>query len=533
MRRRHQAQQDLGGPKDPYPPSEEADKAIDNLIKDGIIEKVDEPSEWISPAMFVPKSDTKAVRLVTDFTNLNRFIERPIHPFSTPAEITQSIPADAKWFAKLDAVKGYFQIELDMESRALTTFLTPRGRFRFTRAPMGLASSSDEYCQRTDQVLEGIEGIQKIVDDILIYGSSYEQLLERLEQVLTRCRQHSITLSKKKAEVDQKVKFAGYIVSQQGVEPDPEKTEGVRDFPRPENVTKLRGFLGLANQLGQFILDLAHVTQLFRQLLRGDVEYVWLDEHEQAFKASKDALTSKVIMKHFNPRKRTELLTDASRLKGIALIQRDEEDKISLIRCGSRGLTPTEFRYATIELECLGIVWAIHKCKFYLQGMDNFHVITDHRPLIGIIKKKQLDEVHNPRLQRLLEKVSWYNFEITWTPGKTHMIADALSRAPVFSPAENDIEETIITAVTTNQDPKILELDELAKADDEYQTILKMVQDGNSPDKLSDTHPAKLYASVWHEISIMDNLMTLGDRIIVPKAARKQILEILHSAHTG
>ena len=104
---------------------------------------VDSPTEWCSPAFFVPKGDGKRVRLVTDYTKLNKFVVRPVHPFPSVADIIQSIPASAACFAKLDATHGYFQIPLDEEASRLTTFILPSGRFRYLRAPMGLSSSSD------------------------------------------------------------------------------------------------------------------------------------------------------------------------------------------------------------------------------------------------------------------------------------------------------------------------------------------------------------------------------------------------------
>ena len=76
--------------------------------------------------------------MVTDFTRLNLFVKRPVHPFACVSEILQTIPASAKFFAKMDAVNGYFQIALDEESSLKTTFLLPSGRYRYLRIPQGL-----------------------------------------------------------------------------------------------------------------------------------------------------------------------------------------------------------------------------------------------------------------------------------------------------------------------------------------------------------------------------------------------------------
>ena len=104
-----------------------------------------------------------------------------------------------------------------------------------------------------------------------------------------------------------------------------------------------------------------------------------------------------------------------------------------LIQCGSCSLTPTQQRYATIELECMAIQWAVKKCEFYLQGLPYFKVLTDHKPLVGIFKK-QLCMLENARLMRMREKLTGFSFEVSWVAGKSHYIADTLSRFPVFEP---------------------------------------------------------------------------------------------------
>ena len=130
------------------------------------------------------------------------------------------------------------------------------------------------------------------------------------------------------------------------------------------------------------------------------------------------------MLQPFDPKVKTIVLTDASRLHGIgfALVQM-YKDKLVLIRCGSASLSPTQSRYSTFELECLAIVHAIQKCHYYLAGVPKFKVWTDHR---------HLHTLQNQRLMRMREKITSYNFSVIWTPGKTHHIADALSRAPRF-----------------------------------------------------------------------------------------------------
>ena len=112
-------------------------------------------------------------------------------------------------------------------------------------------------------------------------------------------------------------------------------------------------------------------------------------------------------------------------------MQRVKDGKPRLIQCGSSALTPTQQRYATVELECLGIQWAVKKCDFHLRGLPHFEVHTDHKPLEGIFRKG-ISEMDNARLMRMREKLVMYNFKVIWVPGHSHEIADALIQKSSF-----------------------------------------------------------------------------------------------------
>ncbi len=180
-------------------------------------------------------------------------------PFPSATEFTGSIPPGTKWFVKLDAKNGYFQLLMDEATMALTTFVVSQGWFQYCRAPMGLCSSGDEYCACGNAALCDIQGIKKIIDDILIHAKSIPELLDTVRWVVEWCREHQITLSKEKVQMGNTITFAGYILSDQGVCVDPDKLKAIRDFPEPTNITKLWSFLDLATQLGHFLPDLAHV----------------------------------------------------------------------------------------------------------------------------------------------------------------------------------------------------------------------------------------------------------------------------------
>ena len=200
---------------------------------------------------------------------------------------------------------------------------------------MGLNASSDEWCCQSDIIIQGLPWARKIVDDTIIWATTLEELRERIDTVLTRCRKSRITISRKKLQVGRSIHFAGHTIADTGIRPDEAKYQAIERFPRPEDTKDLRSFNGLATQLGNFIPDLSHMLSKLRPLLKKDVAWTWTDDHEKDFLGIKKILCSKSIIHTFDRRDttRTTLLTDASRLHGIgfALMQITDDNQTKLV----------------------------------------------------------------------------------------------------------------------------------------------------------------------------------------------------------
>ena len=104
--------------------------------------------------------------------------------------------------------------------------------------------------------------------------------MERARIVLQRCKENNITISQKKLKLSNKIKFAGHIISDEGYGQDNKKFTAIPQFPNPKNLIDLPGFIGLANQLGMFIPDLAHMTSPLRPLMKRDAAWTWHRKHE-------------------------------------------------------------------------------------------------------------------------------------------------------------------------------------------------------------------------------------------------------------
>ena len=157
---------------------------------------------------------------------------------------------------------------------------------------MGLISSGDEFCARTDRALADVTGVFKLVDEILVYAETYGQLLERIKTVFAHCAEWGITLSKTKYQFGPVVKFAGYIVSSEGSKMNPDLVAAITKFPAPNDLINLRSLIGLVNQFNDQNPDLKHAMVSWQGLLKKCNKFVWGEEDEAALKKVKEIITN-------------------------------------------------------------------------------------------------------------------------------------------------------------------------------------------------------------------------------------------------
>jgi hypothetical protein len=184
---------------------------------------------------------------------------------------------------------------------------------------MGLISSGDEFCARSDRALADIPGVFKLVDDILVHGENYAELLELIKMVFAQCEEYGITLSKDKYQFGPVVKFAGYV-SQEGSKMIPDLVVAISNFPAPKDITNLRSLIGLVNRFNDQNPDLKHAMATWQLLLKKSNKFVWDEVHERALDKVKEIITNPAgpILRHFDSTLPIRLLTDASR-SGIGL----------------------------------------------------------------------------------------------------------------------------------------------------------------------------------------------------------------------
>ena len=504
----------------------ELKKELERQVQQGILAKVDEPTDWVNSLVVVEKANGK-MRLCIDPKDLNKQIKREHFQLPTKDEILGSL-AGSKWFSKLDATAGFHQIQLDKPSSMLTTFNTPFGRYRYLRLPMGICSAPEVFHKTVHQFLENIEGVRVYMDDIIVWGKTEEEHDGRLKETLDTLQKVGLVLNPEKCVFRQKkLVYLGEIITEAGVQADPRKLKAIVEMPTPGDVQQLQRALGMVTYLGRYIPNLSARTAPLRRLLNKDADWQWHHEHEEAWCGLKDALSKHPVLQHYDEAKELKVSSDASKDGiGAVLLQKTDE-KWMPVAYASRSMTNAERNYAQIEKEQLGVVFACERFHTYIYGRA-VTVETDHKPLIAISTKHLCDAP--PRLQRLLLRIQKYDMKLEYTPGKELIVADTLSRAYLNEATSSTEDEVHVHVCAIKEDlpvseNKWAELAEATQQDRELQSVLRCMNEGGSC--------PKPYATFMDELSNIDGVIMKGQRVVVPEKMRAQMLNLIHEGHMG
>ena len=182
----------------PYHIREKVKTALTELENQEIIEKVpeNEATSWVSPIVAVPKKDGQ-VRICVDMRLANEAIRRVRHPIPTVNDVNLALNG-AKFFSKLDLSQAYHQIELDEQSRYITTFSTHVGLYRYKRLNYGTNAAAEIFQYTLQTALQGLKGVKNIADDIIIFGSTRAEHDSNLDKCLQRLKAKGLRLNKSK-----------------------------------------------------------------------------------------------------------------------------------------------------------------------------------------------------------------------------------------------------------------------------------------------------------------------------------------------
>ncbi|KAK4305128.1 hypothetical protein Pmani_022960 [Petrolisthes manimaculis] len=360
---------------------EEVSEQLKRDVALGVIERVppNTPVTWLHSMVLTPKSNGTPRRTV-DLQPLNRHSVRETHHTIPPIKQAKAIPPNT-FKTVTDAWNGFHSIEIRPEDRHKTTFVTEQGRFRYCRAPMGFLASQDAYTQRYDSIITDVPRKTKCVDDTIMWDTDLNEHWWRVIDYLELVGRNGVILNPAKFQFASKeAEFAGFQITKTGVKPLPKYLNAIATFPRPSNITDVRAWFGLVNQVSHY----GRTTDMmapFKPLLSPKVSFKWDSELEEAFQRSKKAIIDEIEtgVEIFDPSKRTCLNPDWSRT-GVGYWLRQKHcgcnsnipgccaDGWKITLAGSRFLRNAEKRYAPIEGEALAVAWALEDSRFFTMG---------------------------------------------------------------------------------------------------------------------------------------------------------------------
>lgn len=501
---------------------------LNEALQNDIIERVTQPSAWISPIVVIFKP-TGDIRICVDMRRANEAILRENYPLPTFDSFMTKL-RNAKYFSRLDLMNAYHQLELEKDSRPITTFITHKGMFRYKRLMFGVNSAPEIFQRIFEAMLASCKNCLNYLDDIIVYGSSESEHDACLKKVMEVLNENNVLLNKTKCLIKvQELEFLGHKLSDKGIEADQKKIKTILDFRAPENKEEVRSFLGLVTYLGKFLPDLGTATEPLRQLTKTEVKFVWTEDHQRHFNQLKEALAKLPILAYFDPQRRTRLVADASPVAlGAVLLQFDDQDNPRVISFASKSLSDVERRYSQTEKESLGLVWAVERFYFYVMGLE-FELVTDHKPLEAIFKPTSKPPA---RIERWLLRLQAFKFKVIFQPGKLN-IADSVSRLCKLQDEKSfdtEGEQHVFTVVEINT-PKAMKISQVISESRIDKDITEAVNKINS-DSWS-TADKNIYFPFRMELSTMGPVLLRGNRIIIPQSLTKQVLELAHEGHPG
>ena len=582
--------------KEPYrriPPAmfEEVRQHLKEMLEANAIRPSQSP--FSSNVVLVRKKDG-SLRFCIDFRKLNN---RTIRDAYTLPRIDDTIDSliGARYFSKLDLRSGYWQVEMEEADKEKTAFsVGSLGFFECNRMAFGLTNAPATFQRLMERCMGELNLRECLIflDDILIYSETFEEHIRRIEAVFSRLKEHGLKLKPSKCEFfKSSVTYLGHVVSERGVETDPEKIRALSEWPEPHNIKTLRSFLGFTGYYRRYIKDYARIVKPLNDLLVGhptnkhavpsskkkkvSTPWQWGEIQQHAFDLLKLKLSSPPILAYADFTKPFIVHTDAS-TEGLGAVLYQEQNGVErVIAYASRGLRKSEKHYPAHKLEFLCLKWAVtEKFHDYLYG-NQFSVLTDNNPLTYVLSSAKLDATGH----RWLAALNTYNFTLKYKSGKSNSDADGLSRRPqeniellpdavkaicqaytvnrsncpyvetLVLPETPELPNALASDTTINMsstDLSTVNWSEEQSLDNHIFRILSFVKTGNPPSKeelkKEDPEVAK-YMRHWKNFIISDGILYRstnlnGEKVkqlILPGKFRDLVLKSLHDdvGHQG
>lgn len=404
---------------------QEEEKYLKEQLEQGVL--VPSKSPWAAAVVLVRKKDN-STRWCGDFRAVNERTLRDAHPLPR-IDMCLDCLAGSELFSTMDLQAGYHQIQMAEEDQEKTAIITKYGLFQYTVMPFGLVNAPMTFQRCMQLIFRGLQWNTLLIylDDLIVYsGKNYQEHFRRLDEVLTKLTEAGLKLKPKKCDFLQtEVLFLGHVIGKDGVRPNPELVEKIRQWPEPPNMKEVQRILGLMNYYRRFVYKHSDIAAPLVGLTKKGVKFTWGDREQRAFDQLKTAMCTAPILAFPTAEGQFIIDTDASDVGVGCVLSQVQNGEERVIAYGSKTLSKEQSRYCVTRRELLAIVVFLLQYRHYLLGRE-FLVRSDHSSLQWLFSFKQ----PHGQLARWLEFLSQYTFQIEHRAGKKHTNADTLSRTP-------------------------------------------------------------------------------------------------------
>jgi predicted aspartyl protease len=402
------------------------DKFVDDLLRRDLIEPA-RGSGW-AMNLAVAKRSNGQLRYCIDARRVNEISVKDAYALPRIDTCLESL-GNSKFFCCLDMTSAYWQVPIEDEaSRDRSTFVCRKGLFRWKVMGYGWANAPAVFQRLVDMTIAGLqfETCLAFLDDLIVFGPTFEQTCERLQQVLDRIRSANLKLKVAKCQLfAEQVKFLGFVISKSGVAPDPQKIQSIVRWPRPRNLTELRSWLALCSYNRRHIFQFAEKARALYDLTKKDRKFEWGEPQQTAFERLKTCLSTAPVLASPIDDGQYTLETDASMHSLSSILYQNQEGVNRVICYASRVLQPAERHYSSVRLELLAVVFGLKQFRHFLL-CRKFVILTDNAALTSLKRTPE------PLAQqaRWLDLISEFDFCIVHRSGASNGAADSLSRRP-------------------------------------------------------------------------------------------------------
>ena len=416
-------------------------KEITTLERAGIITKSISP--WASPVVIVPKKSAPGEphqrRMCVDFRRLNKQVPEvknmsggkgciSLVPLPKIDELYAKLQG-YKVFSTLDLRSGYCHIGLSDSAKPKTAFVVSgMGKFQFNRVPFGLAQAPAYFQRLINEVLTECNFAMGYLDDIIIFSKTEEEHLQHLEEIFEWLQKAGLKLKVQKCSFFKKhIQYLGHLISDEGIQPLPEKLESIVKMPVPQNAKQVKQFLGLVGYYRKFVPHFSDIARPLTQLTRKNEGFNWSTECDKCFHMLKDYLQEAPILRYPDPTANYILYTDASKYTYAGVLTQSIDGTDHPVAYTSGLFRGSQLNWAALTKEAYAIYMSVKKLSFYLDSAQ-ITLRSDHLPLKKFLEKNTM----NAKVNNWAVELESQNINFEFIAGTKNVLADTLSRLIEF-----------------------------------------------------------------------------------------------------